>query len=158
MIVDPVEGSRRLCPAFGIRVRKRPTPGVQRPETSDLAASVSILSELHGGLSRNRTGQNGSLVRYRKMRPRLRHCVECPRCWTRYLVSFSPYRNGSYLMPLAEGQDEWILYCSCGRPPASSRWTSNELRIYAVSNQAYDRGYGPPEEIVPIIKKSRFSA
>jgi hypothetical protein len=24
-------------------------------------------------------------------------------------------------------------------------------------NQAHDRGYGPPEEIVPVDKKSRFS-
>jgi hypothetical protein len=61
-------------------------------------------------------------------------------------------------MPLAEGRDEWILYCSCGRPPASSRWSSNDLKVYVVSNQAYDRGYGQPEEIVPISKKSRFSA
>ena len=28
--------------------------------------------------------------------------------------------------------------------------------LYAVSNQAHDRGYGPPEEIVPVDKKSRF--
>src|SRR3979409_537204 len=54
---------------------------------------------------------------------RVRHCVECPKCLTRYLVGFSPYRNGSYLMPLSAGfSEEWTLYCSCGRPPISSRW------------------------------------
>ena len=37
------------------------------------------------------------------MTPRIRHCVECPKCHTRYLVGFSPYRNGSYLMPLSGG-------------------------------------------------------
>ena len=44
---------------------------------------------------------------------RVRHCVECPKCCTRYLPGFSPYRNGSYLMPLSYGLSaEWILYCS----------------------------------------------
>jgi hypothetical protein len=92
------------------------------------------------------------------MPSRVRHCVECPKCLTRYLPGFSPYRNGSYLMPLAEGfADEWTLYCACGRPPSSSRWSWRDLKLYAVSNQAHDRGYGPPEEIVPVDKTSRFS-
>jgi hypothetical protein len=83
------------------------------------------------------------------MTPRVRHCVECPKCHTRYLVGFSPYRNGSQLVPLVAGiLEEWILYCSCGRPATSSRWNSTELKMYAVSDQAYGRGYGPPEEIV----------
>jgi hypothetical protein len=44
---------------------------------------------------------------------RVRHYVECPKCLTRYLPGFSPYRSGSYLMPLAEGfADEWTLYCA----------------------------------------------
>jgi len=74
-------------------------------------------------------------------------------CRTRYLIGFSPYRNGSYLLPqLAGFAQDWTLYCSCGRPPVSSRWRSNELKIYAVSNQAHERGYGRPEEIVPVGK------
>ncbi|MGA3087934.1 MAG: hypothetical protein ABSD75_04935 [Terriglobales bacterium] len=82
---------------------------------------------------------------------RIRHCVECPKCLTRYLVGFSPYRNGSYLVPLAKGaMEEWILYCSCGRPPISSRWSWAELKSYTVSELAYGRGYGPPEEIVRV--------
>lgn len=32
--------------------------------------------------------------------PRVRYCVECPKCRTRYLPSSSPYRNGSYLIPV----------------------------------------------------------
>src|SRR5260370_459721 len=92
------------------------------------------------------------------MASRVRHCVECPKCLTRYLPGFSPYRNGSYLMPLAEGfADEWTLYCACGRPPISSRWSWSDLKLYAVSNQAHDRGYGPPADIVPVDQKSRFS-
>jgi hypothetical protein len=80
---------------------------------------------------------------------RMRHCVECPKCHTRYLIGFSPYRNGSQLVPLASGVwEEWILYCSCGRPATSSRWTSTELKVYTISDEAYGRGYGPPEEIV----------
>jgi hypothetical protein len=92
------------------------------------------------------------------MTSRVRHCVECPKCLTRYLPGFSPYRNGSYLMPLTEGfADEWTLYCACGIPAISSRWSWSDLKLYAVSNQAHDRGYGPPEEIVPVDKTSRFS-
>jgi len=33
----------------------------------------------------------------RAMTRRIRHCIECPKCRTRYLVGYSPYRNGSYL-------------------------------------------------------------
>src|ERR1700683_1004121 len=68
------------------------------------------------------------------MASRVRHCVECPKCLTRYLPGFSPYRNGPYLLPLAEGfADEWTLYCACGRPPISSRWSWSDLERYAVS-------------------------
>jgi hypothetical protein len=92
------------------------------------------------------------------MASRVRHCVECPKCLTRYLPGFSPYRNGSYLMPMAEGfAYEWTLYCACGRPPISSRWTWNDLKLYAVSNQAHDRGYGPPEDIVPVVGRQTES-
>jgi hypothetical protein len=60
-------------------------------------------------------------------------------------------------MPMVEGfADEWTLYCACGRPPISSRWSWSDLKVYAVSNQAHDRGYGPPEEIVPVDKKSHL--
>jgi hypothetical protein len=86
---------------------------------------------------------------------RVRHCIECPECLTRYLVGFSPYRNGSYLMPMVDGfSEEWTLYCSCGRPAVCSRWNWNQLKIYAISRSAHDRGYGPPEEIVPLARTS----
>lgn len=98
------------------------------------------------------------------MIPRIRHCIECPKCHTRYLVGFSPYRNGAYLVPLSAGfsedaglSGEWTLYCSCCRPPIPSRWTWSELSLYAVSNQAHNRGYGSPQEIVLVREKSRFS-
>jgi hypothetical protein len=53
---------------------------------------------------------------------RVRHCVECPKCRIRYLPGFSPYRNGSYLVPLTENlPTEWTLYCSCCTPPCGSR-------------------------------------
>ena len=85
------------------------------------------------------------------MASRVRNCVECPKCCTRYLLGFNLYRNGSYLVPIVQGfWEEWILYCSCGMPPYSSRWNWNELKQCAVSNQAHHRGYGPPEEIVCI--------
>ena len=82
---------------------------------------------------------------------RVRYCVECPKCHTRYLPGSTPYRNGSYLLPLVEGvADDWTLYCSCGRPHSPSRYNWNELKRYSISIRAYERGYGPPEEIVPV--------
>ena len=82
------------------------------------------------------------------MAPRLRHCVECPECCTRYLIGFSPYRNGSTLAILvSESSEEYQLSCSCSRPPVASRCSRNQLKSYAVSNRAFNRGYGPPSEI-----------
>jgi hypothetical protein len=61
-------------------------------------------------------------------------------------------------MPLAGGlSEEWTLCCACGTPPTSSRWSWSELKLYAVSNLAHDRGYGPAEEVMPVNKKSYFS-
>ena len=78
---------------------------------------------------------------------RIRHCVECPKCHTRYLIGSSPYRNGSYIVSSVTSDSKVLtLYCSCGRPATISRWS--EFGAYAVSNGAYDRGYGPPNEIV----------
>jgi hypothetical protein len=86
---------------------------------------------------------------------RVRHCVECPKCRTRYLPSFSPYRNGSYLIPLtAHGASGWILYCSCRMPPASSQWGSTDLKRYEICGQAYRRGYGSPDEVWDVTRHS----
>lgn len=85
---------------------------------------------------------------------RIRHCVECPKCCTRYLVGFSPYRNGSFLVPLAAGSwNEWTLYCSCRSPHTPSRWSSEELTRYEVSARAHLRGFGAPDEIVAIRRR-----
>lgn len=79
---------------------------------------------------------------------RLRHCVECPKCHTRYLPGSSPYPNGSYLIPLTASLSAgWILYCSCSEPHFSSQWVWRELKPYEVSGQAHRRGFGSPEEI-----------
>jgi len=87
---------------------------------------------------------------------RIRHCVECPKCLTRYLIPFSPYSNGSYLIRTVEGcSDEYALFCSCRKSTAASVWRWNELKICAVSSAAYDRGYGTPEEIVPVDHQPR---
>jgi hypothetical protein len=89
---------------------------------------------------------------------RIRHCVECPKCLTRYLIPFSPYRNGSYLIRTIDGcSDEYALYCSCRKSTAASVWRWNEVQTCAVSNAAYDRGYGTPEEIVPIRDRPQDS-
>ena len=89
---------------------------------------------------------------------RIRHCVECPKCLTRYLIAFSPYKNGSYLVPAVYGSSEsYTLYCSCSGLPVVSHWTWKETRACEVSHEAYDRGYGTPEEIWPVIDQSCWS-
>jgi hypothetical protein len=85
---------------------------------------------------------------------RVRHCVECPKCRTRYVPGFSPYCNGSYLIPLAANAlSEWILYCTCGSPNVCSRWSGMELKAYQVPDEYYLRGYGSPDEILSINPK-----
>jgi hypothetical protein len=87
---------------------------------------------------------------------RIRHCVECPQCLTRYPISLSPYRNGAYLIPTVNGsREEYTLYCSCSRANVASRWKWNEVKICDVSKTAYDRGYGTPEEIVLLNTQPR---
>jgi ketosteroid isomerase-like protein len=41
---------------------------------------------------------------------RIRHCIECPKCLTRYVIGSSPYRNGAHL----------ISHLICGAEDASS--------------------------------------
>lgn len=87
---------------------------------------------------------------------RIRHCVECPECRTRYLIAFSPYRNRSYLVPVIVGSsEEFILYCSCKRPSIVSRWKWSEVKTCEVSRAAYDRGYGTAEQIVQMNNPPR---
>lgn len=84
--------------------------------------------------------------------PRVRHCVECPKCLTRYLPGSSPYGNGSYLMPLTENFSAgWMLYCSCSVPHASSQWGWSDLKPYDVSIKAHRRGYGSAAEIRDVM-------
>jgi hypothetical protein len=80
---------------------------------------------------------------------RIRHCVECPKCRTRYLIPCTPYRNGSYLVPTIQSSlEEYALYCSCSRGTGVTRWRWSEAKPCEVSKEAYDRGYGTPDEIV----------
>lgn len=80
--------------------------------------------------------------------PRIRHCVECPNCRIRYLIAFTPYSNGAYLIPTAEGsKEEYTLYCNCGSGSVKSRWKWREVKACEVSTAAYDRGYGTADEI-----------
>jgi len=82
------------------------------------------------------------------MPARLRHCVECPECCTRYLIGFSPYSNGAYLVSvMSEAEEDYRLFCSCRWTRVRSRWNRNDLKVYEVSNEAYVRGYGSAHEI-----------
>ena len=78
---------------------------------------------------------------------RRRHCVECPQCHTRYLIGFSPFGNGSYLAAQAEDADLHLLFCSCGIEPGHP-FKMSELKTYLVTQEAHERGYGSPAEIV----------
>ena len=83
------------------------------------------------------------------MSDRIRHCVQCPKCRTWYILAFSPYANGSLLIPtIAGSSEEYILYCACGRPPFMSRWRWHDVLTCAISRSAHHRGYGTGEEIV----------
>ena len=94
------------------------------------------------------TATDPAFLRANPMSWRIRHCVECPRCLTRYVIGFSPYGNQSYLVPNVGGaSEEFTLYCSCGGPSVTSRWTWGDVKTCAVSKVAYRRGYGTPEEV-----------
>ena len=83
--------------------------------------------------------------------PFIRHCVECRKCLTRYLIAFSPFGNGSYLWRQAPGlSDEYFLYCFCQQPPVFNNCKERDLRTYLVSKAAHARGYGTPAEIVAV--------
>ncbi len=92
------------------------------------------------------------------MSVRIRHCLQCPKCLTRYLVSASPYGNGSYLVHTAlHSVDEYVLYCACQTPAAISRFRSADLHRCEVTRAAHRRGFGTPEEIVA-LKDERSSS
>jgi len=92
--------------------------------------------------------------------PFIRQCIECRKCATRYLIAFSPYRNGSYLWRTSLFYvDEYVLYCSCQQPPVLNNCKDDGIKTYVVSKAAHDRGYGGAEEIVVTeeIRKSRLT-
>jgi hypothetical protein len=79
---------------------------------------------------------------------RLRHCVECQKCRTRYLVGLGPYANGSCVLRSGHGDsEEFLLYCTCANPAAITRWKWSELKRYSVVLTAYERGYGSAQEV-----------
>lgn len=87
------------------------------------------------------------------MPSRIRHCVECWNCSTRYVIGFSPYDNGSCIVSNPPGGDDLLrLYCCCGN---SSGFKLSELKTYSVSQSAYVRGYGSPEEVVLVRAATR---
>lgn len=89
---------------------------------------------------------------------RIRHCVECPKCWTRYLLARSPYYNGSYLIPTVTGSlEEYTLYCCCAKTPVRSHWKWDEMKTYKVSKAAYDRGFGTPHEVLAMRRRRPYT-
>ena len=92
---------------------------------------------------------------------RVRHCVECPKCKTWYLIAFSPYTNGAYLVRAGEGSgQEYTLYCLCDGADPPTRWRWCEVKTCEVVKPAHERGYGSRDEIWPIkrglVRETRF--
>ena len=110
-----------------------------------LESAVSAQAQINGF---NAVAKGVEMTSGAIMTQRIRHCVFCTHCLTRYLIGFSPYGNGSYLESTVVGSlEEYILYCSCRQFPAPSRWRDSETRTCVVTNSAYCRGYGSPEEV-----------
>src|SRR5271168_1667164 len=85
---------------------------------------------------------------------RIRHCVECPRCNTCYLIASSPYSNGAYLLRTGAGSsEEYALYCFCEGAEHPSRWRWREVKVCEVSKAAHSRGYGTLDEIRPSTRQ-----
>ena len=76
---------------------------------------------------------------------RLRSCVECPQCHTRYIIGANPYRISVHP---SESSDVRRLYCCCAGRFDFFLFKLSELKIYSVSETAHARGYGSPDEIV----------
>src|SRR5579864_5130309 len=94
-------------------------------------------------------GPAGSRATGNSLMSRIRHCLECPGCRTRYLISLSPYTNGSYIVATVNGRcDEYILYCRCRS--MASRWRGSDVMTCEVSRGAYERGFGMEDEVVPV--------
>jgi hypothetical protein len=88
--------------------------------------------------------------------PFIRHCLECGKCRTRYLIAFSPYANGSYLIQAVTSKgEECLLYCSCAMPLTLSRCRGSELKTCLVSKAAYQRGYGTDVDVTEIDRETR---
>ena len=90
---------------------------------------------------------------------RIRHCISCPHCRTRYLIGFSPYANGSYLLSTSVGSlEEYTLYCSCRRFPVPSRWRDSEIKACEVSHSAIAAALVHPRRSCSLISESRRSS
>ena len=105
-------------------------------------------SQAQGSISTYEHTAKTELKSAEYMTYRIRHCVSCAYCQTRYLIGFSPYANGAYLQCASVGSiHEYVLYCSCRHFPSPNRSKDRAARACVVSNSAYLRGYGTPDEI-----------
>lgn len=88
------------------------------------------------------------------MSHRVRHCVECPRCHTWYIIGFSPYKNGAHLVRTGEGiSEQYTLYCLCDGAALPNSWRWREIKTCEVTKLAHHRGYGSRDEIWPLTRR-----
>ena len=83
------------------------------------------------------------------MSSRIRSCVECPNCHTRYLIGFSSHSNGSYIVSHPQRAAVMHrLYSTCSNSPSPYAFKFSKLKMYDISDWADRHACGSPEEIV----------
>jgi hypothetical protein len=64
------------------------------------------------------------------MSSRVRSCVECPKCHTRYLIGSSLHHNGSYIVAHPPAAADFLrLYCACSNFSSSYVFKFSELKM-----------------------------
>jgi hypothetical protein len=74
-------------------------------------------------------------------------------CHTRYIIGANPYSNGSYIVAeRAGGNDIRKLFCWCCAPQYHE-FKLSDLKVYAVPQAIFERGYGSAAEIICLSRE-----
>ena len=84
------------------------------------------------------------------MPSRICRCLTCPSCHTRYATRHATYANGASIAADPAAADLFKLCCACGQ---SYLFKRSQLQTFVLTQSAYLRGYGSPDEIMPIARR-----